>query len=298
MSKVSKLTTFCLQLMLVLVLFSGCSLERSVNTMQLDMRVMKRDVAKIKRDMEELNKKASLQFSGYKKDMNKSIIPFRGAFADLTFRVDELQQEIQRLGGQIEELRFELKRESEILSGIILEGVSERGDTTAKLQSEMTEFHLKEEAKEEEPPSSLLKEGKEVKEGEGVAKSGDEDANKLYNEAKSLLLDEGKLPESRGKFKLFLELYKTSEMAPNAQYWIGETYYEEKRFAEAIMEFDKVLKDYRNSNKVPDAILKQGLAFYELKDKDSYRLLLQKLIKEYPNSEAARIAKEKIGNSS
>lgn len=288
---------------IVLVLLSGCGLERSVNTMQLDMNVLKRDVARIKQDMKNLNDNVSLQFSGYKKDVNGSMMPFRGTLADLIFRIDELHQEIQRLGGQIEELEYELKRENEALVEttsfldekvtILLEGLSEKGAIPVELQKKVAKVDLKETTKKGSS-LSVTKDDKTEKEGKKAPEDKNEEEQRLYNDAKDLLLTDGNLPEARGKFKLFLKLYKASELAPNAQYWIGETYYGEKRFAEAIIEFDKVLKDYHESNKVPDAILKQGLAFYQLGDKDSYQLLLKKLIQEYPRSEAARIAKGKI----
>ncbi len=96
------------------------------------------------------------------------------------------------------------------------------------------------------------------------------------------------------QFKQFVERYADSNLADNAQYWIGESYYALQDFDEAILEFDLVRRKYPGSDKVPAAWLKIGYAFAELGNRADARLVLQEVINRYPRSKEAEKAQEKI----
>ncbi len=96
------------------------------------------------------------------------------------------------------------------------------------------------------------------------------------------------------QFRKFVEEYPDSNLADNAQYWIGESYYALQEFDEAIGEFDEVRKKYPKGDKVPAAWLKIGYAFVELGNRVDARLVLQELINQYPRSEEAEKARGKI----
>jgi len=83
-------------------------------------------------------------------------------------------------------------------------------------------------------------------------------------------------------------------MADNAQFWIGEIYYNQKWYEKAILEYQKVIENYPNGNKVQSALLKQGFSFFNLGDKANARLIFTELIKKYPKSNEAEIAKKKL----
>jgi tol-pal system protein YbgF len=95
------------------------------------------------------------------------------------------------------------------------------------------------------------------------------------------------------QFRSFQRKYPNSELADDAQYWIGESYYNQKDFNRAILEFNDVLK-YRKGDKVPAALLRQAQAFIEIGDKTDARLILQKLLNDHPHSEQARDARERL----
>src|SRR3990172_6870201 len=61
-------------------------------------------------------------------------------------------------------------------------------------------------------------------------------------------------------FKSYLTFYPKTSLVPNSQYWLGESYYGQRKYREAIREFDKLIKEYPDSAKVPAAMLKQGNA--------------------------------------
>ncbi len=119
------------------------------------------------------------------------------------------------------------------------------------------------------------------------------DPEELYNSAYSKL-NKKDFQGARKEFREFLELFSQTEYSDNAQFWIGECYYREKRYEEAILEFEEVIKKFPQGNKLPDALLKQAFSFIALNDANSAKLLLQKIIDRYPTSAQAEIAKNKL----
>ena len=95
-------------------------------------------------------------------------------------------------------------------------------------------------------------------------------------------------------FREFISKYPHSNLADNARYWIGESYYAQRQFKEAALEFERVIGDYPNQDKVPAAMLKAGLCRQELGEKAKADQLWQKLLKQYPKSPEALLAKEKL----
>jgi tol-pal system protein YbgF len=102
---------------------------------------------------------------------------------------------------------------------------------------------------------------------------------------------EGKYEKAAVEFQNFLKLHPGTEYGGNAQFWLAECYYNEKKFEQAILEYEKVVKNFPEGNKVPYALLKQGLSFQQLGDKTSARMILQMIIRDYPNTNQARVAR-------
>jgi len=57
------------------------------------------------------------------------------------------------------------------------------------------------------------------------------------------------------------------DLMPNIQYWLGEVYYANKNFQQAIIEFGEGFAKYPDSIKGPDNLLKLGLSFSNLNKK-------------------------------
>jgi len=94
--------------------------------------------------------------------------------------------------------------------------------------------------------------------------------------------------------KDFLSAYPQSALADNAQYWLGETYYVERRYPDALDAFQQVVKQHPDSRKVPDALLKAGYAQYEQKRYREARELLARVVQSYSDSAAATEARERL----
>jgi tol-pal system protein YbgF len=98
---------------------------------------------------------------------------------------------------------------------------------------------------------------------------------------------------ARQLFAEFVQRYKNDELAPNAQYWIGDSLYGEGRYNDAIVEFQKVIKDYKSSDKVPDALMKIGMSFQAQKDCKNALLFYEEVTQAHKGDPAAKTAKEK-----
>ena len=93
--------------------------------------------------------------------------------------------------------------------------------------------------------------------------------------------------EATKHFSGFLRTYPNSPLAANSQYWLGECYYGQRRFQEAIDDFERVFTFYPSSNKVPAALLKIGYSHLELQQPSMARSVFQQLVRTYPQSPSA-----------
>lgn len=95
-------------------------------------------------------------------------------------------------------------------------------------------------------------------------------------------------------FKQFIQLYPNHGLADNSLYWIGECYYSQKKYQDAVNTFNRLKTDYADGDKVPDAILKEGFALIEMGSQSEGIDALKELISKFPLSEEASLAQQKI----
>lgn len=95
-------------------------------------------------------------------------------------------------------------------------------------------------------------------------------------------------------FEQFISLYPNNGLADNSLYWIGECYYSQKKYQEAVNTFNRLRTQYSDGDKVPDAILKEGFALIEMGDQTGGINALKELISKFPLSEEASLAQQKI----
>jgi tol-pal system protein YbgF len=93
---------------------------------------------------------------------------------------------------------------------------------------------------------------------------------------------------------MYLADYPSGDLADNAQYWLGETYYVTRDYDNAAVAFRAVGERWPNSRKAPDALLKLGFTQHELKKYAEARATLTQVTKRFPDSEAAKLAAERL----
>jgi tol-pal system protein YbgF len=92
----------------------------------------------------------------------------------------------------------------------------------------------------------------------------------------------------------FVKRYPQSAYAANAQYWLGNAYYAQQDYKNAIAAQEVVLSDYSASPKAPDAMLNIATSYIEMSDDKAARKTLQELVKQFPDSSAAQAAKDRL----
>jgi len=104
----------------------------------------------------------------------------------------------------------------------------------------------------------------------------------LYEQAFSYLRDRN-YDQAEVVFQDFLTRYPEHDLAANAQYWLGESYYVRNDFEKAARVFAEAYQKYPKGPKGPDNLLKLGMALTGLGKKEDACLTYAQLQKEYPN---------------
>ena len=95
-------------------------------------------------------------------------------------------------------------------------------------------------------------------------------------------------------FHAFLEAYPNAALAPNAWYWLGESYYVTQNYPLAAEAFDTLLTNFPDSGKAPDALLKLGYAQLEMGRRSEGERTLRQVMDRYPGGDVARLAESRL----
>lgn len=95
-------------------------------------------------------------------------------------------------------------------------------------------------------------------------------------------------------FQNFIKQYPKSNLAPRAQYWIGDSYFNLRDFKLAIANQQTLVKTYPDSPSVPDAMLNIASSQIEMGESNAGRKTLEDLVAKYPVSDAADKAKRRL----
>lgn len=227
--------------------------------------------------------------------------------ADLVIQVQELQDEVRTLRGQLEEQQRELEnlrnrqrdqyldldqRISELRGG----GPVSPGPAASSGSSAAAAAAAPQEVPEVRPPmdtpSDTIAIDKPQVDSQAAPVSSEAE-KAAYDKAFQALKDL-RYADAAEEFQAFLSQYPTSEYADNAQYWLGESYYVTRNYDIALAAFQDLMDKYPDSPKVPDALLKVGYTYYELKQWDNARAALTRVQESYPDTTLARLAESRL----
>ncbi|HTR87798.1 MAG TPA: tol-pal system protein YbgF [Reyranella sp.] len=188
-------------------------------------------------------------------------------------RLNQLQQSITMLTGQIEQLQYQNQQLQE------------------KLQKMESDYEFRLESLEKgkpgaggprppaPPPSASAGPPPAVMPPAAGAASGEQ----LYHDALKMLNDGDYAGAERG-FKTFLQRNPQHQLAGNAQYWLGETYYARRDYQSAMGAFAEGYKVYKTSQKGPDNLLKLGITLAVLGRKSDACAVFQRFGQDYPRA--------------
>jgi tol-pal system protein YbgF len=104
----------------------------------------------------------------------------------------------------------------------------------------------------------------------------------------------GKYDLARSEFQDYLKYYGDTDLASNAQFYLGEIAYSQRNYDQAVSEYDRVLTNYPKSFKLAPAHLKKGMALIEQGQKQAGVRELREVVKRYPGTEEERRARAKL----
>lgn len=271
---------------------SACATSSDIDLLRQDVDRLQRESFSMKSDLGSLKEKTASVAS------EESLRTVRQNQAELQTTIANLSRDIQVLSGRFDEHKYfidkSLKNSSTDadLVKLQLSGL-EKQMREIKDRLALLERNLKEQAGEAEPKkedTQSLQPGREDKSAELPAQSERVSRyDAAYNSFK-----EKKYRESRDKFGQFIKEFPNDKLAPNAYFWIAETYYNEKDFEGAILSYESLLKKYPQSEKAPAALLKQGLSFSEIGDRKTAKVILEQLVERFPKSREAESAKKSL----
>lgn len=125
-----------------------------------------------------------------------------------------------------------------------------------------------------------------------VANTSDENSD--YNAAVSLALEKKQYDQAITAFQSFVKQYPKSTYQPNANYWLGQLYYNKGKKDDAAYYYAVVVKNYPKSPKSSEAMFKVGVIMQDKGQSDKAKAVYQQLIKQYPNTDAAKQAQQRL----
>ena len=269
------------------LLFS-CAAQQDV--IHLDNRLSQLEISSAK--MERLLPKISDELESRLANFGEEELDIRSQSAALNVKVDAMREDLRVVTGKLEEFQHQINQGAGGVENNVVqlqEMVALQNERILRLEKYLNLETAERKTVVPSPIAEGAPEKKPVQDQTGKAISDTD----LYLIAKKAF-DEGDNESARQGFEELLEKYPSSARANNAQFWIGETYYQEKWYEKAILEYQKVIDKYPDGNKVPAALLKQGFSFLNLGDKTNARVVLKELLDRYPSSNEAAVGKKKL----
>ncbi|WP_058972624.1 cell division protein CpoB [Type-D symbiont of Plautia stali] len=130
--------------------------------------------------------------------------------------------------------------------------------------------------------------------GSSAAPAQTGDANTDYNAAVALILEKKQFDQAITALQAWVKKYPDSTYQPNANYWLGQLYYNKGKKDDAAYYFATVVKNYAKSPKAPEALFKVGVIMQEKNDTAKAKAVYQQVIKQFPSSESAKLAQKRL----
>lgn len=213
------------------------------------------------------------------------------AQGELFMQLQQMQQEVAKLRGMVEEQQYEIQRlkqegleryqdlDQRLSSGAA--GSASGGAAAADGAINAGGVPTPPAGASQQPPAS-------------GGEPGDPAKEKLYYEAAFDLIKAKDFDKASQAFTAFLRKYPNSQYAGNAQYWLGEVNLTKGDLQGAAQAFAKVSQNYPSHPKVPDSLYKLADVEQRLGDTNKAKGILRQVIAQYPGSSAAQLAQRDI----
>lgn len=218
--------------------------------------------------------------------------------------VRTIQQDIQLMQQRQDELLRDLQRQNRLLLDSIRhtmtltqdvrgatagqlrqfeQNVDQLGNLVGQVMGTLTRIEQRLAALEQRSPSSAP----------ATPPTGGGTADEYYEAAMQRMTNQS-WGSARALFEQLVTEFPTHERAPNAQYHIGETYYQEKAYADAYRELEKVAQQWPTAPRASEALLRAGAIAEEQKDIPRARQYYTQVRDRYSGTDEARQAQQKL----
>ena len=200
----------------------------------------------------------------------------------LLTQVQQLQQEVMRLNGMVEEQAYELRKLKEQSQQRYL-------DLDRRLGGAGTAGAAVAAGSNPAPASSAAPQPAPapVSAAPAAEQPGEAEA---YKAAYALVRGQ-QYDQSVQAFKQFLRDYPDGRYAPNAHYWLGEVYLvlQPPNLEESRQAFTLLLSLYPDNSKAPDALYKLGKVYYQKGNPEKAREYMDRVIRDYGNTNTGAV---------
>jgi tol-pal system protein YbgF len=277
-----------LSILLLGLLVGGCVLTEQDLQMQRDLLEMKRRLGDAERALKELQDDTSGGVRAHVDTLARNQADFQAELDGV--RVD--LQSMQGRSGDQQRINDDLRQDLVLLRDELSLQIVDHEQRLALLENGGVAADPTVDTKVIATPASPV-----VKKPAAVQPTPvGESAPQLYERALKEIRGEQNFAAGRELMQTFLKRYPADDLAVNAAYWVGETYYAEKNYEKAILQFEDIIQKYGEHPKVASAMLKQALAFDATGDKATAKLLFERVIERFPLSGEAGKAKQKLKN--
>ncbi|MDV2079430.1 tol-pal system protein YbgF [Marinobacter xestospongiae] len=207
------------------------------------------------------------------------------ANAELLYMIEQLQREVRRLRGDLEEQQNRLDRLSQQSRSRYVDldqrilGLTEKLDQSAQKPAG-------------EAPAEPVSTPQPTREYR--APSAEE--RQRYQQIQKLIRDDKDYDSAIGALYDFIGKYPEGDLTVNAYYWLGEVYLVKPQPEQAKQAFTIVASRYADHRKAPDAGYKLGVALDRLGETEEARRRMDAVIRDYPDSDAADLAREYLAS--
>jgi tol-pal system protein YbgF len=212
--------------------------------------------------------------------------------AEVQKKIDELNATAHRTGADLAVSQDQLKEEFTRLRGTLEEQAHRLDAVDASLAQQKSEMDGRFAALR---GAGALDEWEAKRKLEGLKRPTEK------GEFLSLAQDQeskGEKAVARELYEEFVKRWPSDPRAADAHFRLGELWFGDKRYREAVLEYGKVAQDFPRSDKAPDALLRTGESMLALDLKDDARKLFEDVVARYPKTGAAQRAKARLGELS
>ncbi|AKO52836.1 hypothetical protein ABA45_10855 [Marinobacter psychrophilus] len=207
------------------------------------------------------------------------------ASAELFYMLQQLQGDVRRLQGEVEEQRHLVDRLEQQgrdryidLDQRILKLTAAQQQAQAAAIAAPAPAPASVQAKDYRQPSA--------------------EESKAYNGIVDLIRNQKKYDQAITQIYEFLDTYPEGDLTVNAYYWLGEVYLVKPQLEQAKQAFSIVATRFADHRKAPDSTYKLGVTLDRLGEKEEAGRRMQTVVKNYPDSSAAKLAQSYLDGQS